>query len=176
MDNYNLIKDLQEEFVSDYQNIFKYMEAVVSSYFSNDIGGNWEFDFKEDRGYHKIYKQNWKANGIDIHFELSMNINSLISQKISFMLDIEGSKKKLFDAKYDNIFKNQLESNISKNGLKYRANKRRDTFAHKSYHILTKNLLKDETLFREQIVQMIKDFSFLIEPIDKAILEFSQDL
>jgi hypothetical protein len=170
-DNYELFHDLQKEFLADYQTIFKYIESVITNYFKSDIGGDWEFDFKEDRGYHKMAKKSWKTSGIDIHFELGMSTTSLISQQMTFMLDIEGSNKKQFSEKYDSILKQSLETD---KGVKYRSAKRKDTFAHKSYPILTVDQLNDETHFREKIVEIIHDFKSLIRPVDEVIAEFTK--
>ncbi|MGV3467378.1 MAG: hypothetical protein ACO1OT_19085 [Heyndrickxia sp.] len=167
MKNYQMFEDLQRTFQSDYKAIFNYIKSIFSSYYTNDIGGKWEFEFKEDRGYHKIYKPSWKKDKIDIHFELSMNIKSLISGEITYMLDIEGNKKNDFLQKYNEFLKNHLKDDI-----KYRSSKRRDTFAHKKAVLLTKENLENERFLRGQIVQLISDFNSIIEPLDSAMEKF----
>lgn len=62
-----------------------------------------------------------------------------------------------------------------KNGINYRKGKRQETFAHTSYQIFTESLLNNEPFFREQIIHMIKDVSFLIKHIDDALIKFKQN-
>ena len=45
----------------------------MKNYFSNDLEGEWGFDFNKNRGFHQIYKPHWKAKVLNIHFELKSN-------------------------------------------------------------------------------------------------------
>lgn len=164
-----MIQDLKTQFKQDYEKVFQYIESVIKNYFSNNLEGEWKFDFSKKRGFHQIYKPHWKEKGLNIHFELNLKSKSLINHEISFLLDIEGTKKRDFTEVHDKRLKDKLENVMNENDILYRKGKRADTFAIKTYHFLTPENLNDEEVFNDHLVDMIEDFRDFIDVVDREI-------
>ena len=171
-----MIQDLKTQFERDYEKVFQHIESVIKNYFSNNLEGQWDFDFSKKRGFHQIYKPHWKAKGLNIHFELNLKSKSLINHEISLLLDIEGTKKRDFTEAHDKRLKDKLEYVMSENGILYRKGKRADTFAIKTYYFLTPENLKDEEVFNNHLVEMIEDFVEFIDVIDQKIAHFRNNM
>ncbi|MET3684380.1 hypothetical protein ABID56_002507 [Alkalibacillus flavidus] len=175
MDYSGMINDLLQNLEDDYKDIFDFIESYIKNYFNKE----WNIKFQHGRHYHQIYKQNWKKNGLDIHFELSLNQSSLIENKLSFLVDIEGKRKDEFNHAYENDLIMSLKDTLNENGIQYRdgakiKGRRADTFAAKTYHFLDKNTLKDGLKLEQCLQDMIKDFLAFIEPIDEAVKAFNE--
>lgn len=169
LEHQEMIQDLRNQFDKDYDKIFQYIESIIKNYFSHHFTGDWAFDFRKRRSYHQIYKPHWKTKELDIHFELLLNHDSLIDGKISFLLDIEGSQKADFKAAHEKRLKKQVKSIMSKHNILYRQGKRADTFAIKSYHLLRLEYLKDETIFKSHLTNMVEEFIGFTDAIDQEV-------
>lgn len=169
LEHQEMIQDLRNQFDKDYDKVFQYIESVIKNYFSHHFTGDWDFDFRKRRSYHQIYKPHWKTKELDIHFELLLNRDSLIDDKISFLLDIEGSQKADFKAAHEKRLKEQLKSAMNEHNILYRQGKRADTFAIKSYHFLNPECLKDEAIFNTHLTNMIEEFIGFTDAIDQEI-------
>lgn len=172
LEHQEMIQDLKKQFEQDYYKIFKYIESVIENYFTDNVEGEWDFDFKKNRSYHQIYKPHWKTKDLDIHFELKLSRDSLVNHKMSFLLDIEGRKRSDFKVAHEQNLKEQLTNIMNKHDILYRQGKRADTFAIKSYHFLTPDNLKDEATLKSNLVGMMRDFTKFIGIVDQEINYF----
>lgn len=173
--NKDMIQDLENQFLQDYSNVFRHIESVIMNYFSRDIDGEWEFDFREKRTYHQIYKPHWKTKELDIHFELILNQNEFKSEQLHFLLDIEGSEKANFKANHETRLKDQLTSIMDEYSILYRQGKRADTFARKTYNLLKPYIISDKFHFEQLLIEMVEEFIGFIEIIDQEIRLYSQN-
>jgi hypothetical protein len=93
------IEKLDQYFKQDSIMVFEEFEGILKSIFE---GTEWNFNIKQDRGWHAVYKDSWNIEGLYIHHEFWISNENILTKPIlHYLIEIEGKHKDLFLSLFD---------------------------------------------------------------------------
>lgn len=158
LENFEMLNDLQTTYKQETGDIFDLLIQKLA------LGSDWET--RQRSGWWQIWKKNWEAKNIFVHFELH-NPESMIADKsFAFMVDVEGGKKESFFSKYEQMFP-RLSSEYKTQNIKYRPKERSSVaLAYKRYPL---SQSKPEVV--AALKQAFTDFQFIVPQIDDIMAQ-----
>jgi hypothetical protein len=165
----DVIDDLSQSFKNNSDDHFEYCMEIIKSIYTKEEE-EWEFNFTADRVYQQVFKKNWPRNkNLNIHFEYNFPEKSLlIKQKIGFMLDVEGQKKREFRDEYQKVF-GRIENNYHNNEIKYLPGRNDRSIAYKNYDFAISPDNPDSRQIADFFQKAFDEFSFIIPMIDEVL-------
>jgi hypothetical protein len=163
--HFTMLRDLEKSFKQDMQEYFDYLAAITVDVLG---GKGWQAIFRPSRTYQQIYKESWDTQGLWIHFEYRFSEKVLMMEKFTLMIDVERKQNKEFLDFYREKMYPDVKSEYDALGIEHTPGKRRIALAYKEYL-----LEPDSDLIDNQIINALKEFSFLIDVVDKALKEFA---
>lgn len=159
------ISKLRESFEKDSLMVFKEFEGAIKDLYSDE---EWVCNIKSDRHYQQIYKDTWKRDDINIHYEFWISSENIFSKlNIELMVDVEGKEKDRFFSLFNEEYQ-KLESQYKEKGILYRPDDRKIAIAYRE----TDNYFKPNYVGENRFILEFKNFEFLEIVIDELLMKF----
>lgn len=115
IENYDLIKKLNENFEEDSSLLFKNFLAIMENIFNKEI---FEHDVKPERNYQQFYKKEWNKQA-NIHFEIAIDKNKYLLENSYFiMIHVERDTTKLLRDKIVKSISENTKAELINKGYK----------------------------------------------------------
>ncbi|WP_341875946.1 PD-(D/E)XK nuclease family protein [Defluviitalea saccharophila] len=159
------IEKLNQYFKKDSLMVFEEFEGIIRNIFEEE---EWQFNIKQDRKWHTVYKKSWDIKGLFIHHEFWIsNENILIRPVLYHMIEIEGRHREVFLTLFDKEYEKIKDEYINKNII-YRPEDRKMAIA---YRILD-NYFRPDYKEENRLAEEINKCKFIEEAIEKVYKEF----
>jgi hypothetical protein len=169
LDNIKVVRDIQSAFERDNGKLYDYLIAKVASSYE---GGNWKLTKHAEKLF--IAKRSWQQKQVTVFFAYRFSKEILSTTQLACSLEIQGYDRGWNKSPHIDTFIEllvelhpTLQDEIKARKLQYRPAVRPWAVARNTYE-----LKPNPEDFDRQFSRAIKEFSFLIEVVDKTIAAY----
>jgi hypothetical protein len=163
------IEKLDQYFKQDSIMVFEEFEGILKSIFE---GTEWNFNIKQDRGWHAVYKDSWNIEGLYIHHEFWISNENILTKPIlHYLIEIEGKHKDLFLSLFDEEY-GKIKNEYIDNDIIYRPENRKKAISYRELD----NYFRPDYKKENKLVEEINKCNFIEESIEKVYEEFLENL
>jgi len=165
LEHLDMILDLEDALKRDWNDALSYIRGQISAHLED---GDWKTSFDEKGQALQVYKSTWGLSTVVVRYEYRLSIEDLRSQKVLFMVNVQGGQKdellSLFDQRHPG-----LQTTYLGQGIDYRPRDRRNAIAWKTYPIS-----RDVDQIARAFIDAFNEFQFLEKEIDDVLAEWKQ--
>jgi len=169
MDNIQIIQDIRKAFEQDSQQLYDYLSAKIASSYE----GKWVHE--KSAGYQALYKSTWRQNDLVVFFIYRFDKEILRKDSLVVSLEVQGQKemwkKSPLIAPFIETFHKtnpKVATKLKSTGLLHLPTDRNTYIASKTYQFD-----QDPTSIDAAFSEVISDFAFLVDPVDRTIEAFN---
>jgi len=171
-ENAKMLMDLEKAFKQDKRNVFLYLIGQLSDHISDS---KMDLYADEAKTFQQVRRGNWASKSLDVHFEYWFSVESLLSDNVQMMIDVEGKNRELFLAEFEKGVLPQVRDRLTAQNIEFRPQRRRNAIAWKEYSIESNNLNEKIELMKKTILQAWEDFAYLADYVDATFSLLPKD-
>ena len=171
LEHYDVIRDLESAFERDSQYLIDYLSEKVLSFYE---GGEWNLE--KTPHYQLLEKESWNNQEYRVFLVFRIQKDILSKGAILVQLEVQGQRKEWNTSphieSFIKLFKKinpGIQEEMNDKNMKSQSKDRPTNIASKRY-----SLKGDPISIDNAFDQALNDFSFLIEPVDKTVIKYSE--